>query len=295
VNDLNFTLQIIATEDDVAGSGIMSIDISHATITLSEADGGGTYAFGDAVEDKDDVHIEYQDRDAPIAVDLDGDGVEYLGRDAGVVFTDEPSGESVNTAWVGPDDGLLVIDADNSGTVNQSKEYVFTQWTDKAETDLEAIAEVFDTNKDGVLDAQDEQWDQFGVWQDTDSDGVTDEGECVPLSELGVDSIALTYNDDSEAGSAANGDVTIHGQSTVTFKDGSTTIAEDTSFAIQAADVLTDEDELALPGAESAEAVPQRSEGEAESGRSGPDLAMAEVDLMSNLLTDNGHDDTSGQ
>jgi len=80
-----------------------------------------------------------------------------------VVFTDEPSGESVNTAWVGPDDGLLVIDADNSGTVNQSKEYVFTQWTDKAETDLEAIAEVFDTNKDGVLDAQDEQWDQFGV------------------------------------------------------------------------------------------------------------------------------------
>jgi len=295
VNDLNFTLQIIATEDDVAGSGIMSIDISHATITLSEADGGGTYAFGDAIEDKDDVHIEYQDDDAPIAVDLDGDGVEYLGRDAGVVFTDEPSGESVNTAWVGPDDGLLVIDADNSGTVNQSKEYVFTQWTDKAETDLEAIAEVFDTNKDGVLDAQDEQWDQFGVWQDTDSDGVTDEGEFVPLSELGVDSIALTYNDDSEAGSAANGDVTIHGQSTVTFKDGSTTIAEDTSFAIQAADVLTDEDELALPGAESAEAVPQRSEGEAESGRSGPDLAMAEVDLMSNLLTDNGHDDTSGQ
>ncbi len=295
VNDLNFTLQIVATQDQVAGSGIMSIDISHATITLSEADGGGTYAFGDAIEDKDDVHIEYQDGDAPVAIDLDGDGIDYLPIDAGVVFTDEPSGESVNTAWVGPEDGMLAIDADGSGTINQSKEYVFTEWSENADTDMEAIAEVFDTNQNGQLDAGDEAWDQFGVWQDADSDGVTDEGEFVPLSELGVDSIALTYNADSQAGTAADGDVTVHGQSTVTFNDGSTTIAEDTSFAIQAADVLSDEDELVLPGAESAGAVPQRAEGEAAPEGNQADLAMAEVDLMSNLLNDNGHDDPSGQ
>ena len=295
VNDLNFTLQIVATQDQVAGSGIMSIDISHATITLSDADGGGTYAFGDAIEDKDDVHIEYQDGDAPVAIDLDGDGIDYLPMDAGVVFTDEASGESVNTAWVGPEDGMLAIDADGSGTINQSKEYVFTEWSENADTDMEAIAEVFDTNQNGQLDAGDEAWDQFGVWQDADSDGVTDEGEFVPLSELGVDSIALTYNADSQTGTAANGDVTIHGQSTVTFNDGSTTIAEDTSFAIQAADVLSDEDELVLPGAESAGAVAQRAEGEAAPEANQPDLAMAEVDLMSNLLNDNGHDEPSGQ
>ena len=93
LNDLNFTLEIVAGEDDVAGSGTMTIDISHATITLSEADGGGTYDFGDAIEDKDDVHIEYVDSDAPIAVDLDGDGVEYINIDSGVVFTDQATGE----------------------------------------------------------------------------------------------------------------------------------------------------------------------------------------------------------
>jgi len=181
---------------------------------------------------------------APITLDLDNDGVEYLSRDAGVVFTDEESGESVNTAWVGPDDGLLVIDADQSGTVNEAKEYVFTEWSDTAETDMEAVAEVFDTNQDGVLDANDERFDEFAVWQDADSDGVTDEGELTSLVDLGVDSIALDYSADSTSGTAADGDVVIHGQSAVTWSDGSTTVAEDTSFATESLDLkdlLSDE------------------------------------------------------
>ena len=179
---------------------------------------------------------------APIALDLDQDGTEYLSREAGVVFTDQSTGESANTAWVGPDDGLLVIDANNSGTVDESREYVFTEWSETAETDMEAIAEVFDTNQDGVLDAQDDQWDQFRVWQDKDSDGQTDEGELVSLGDLMIESIDLTYVADSQKGTAADGDVVIHGQSAVTYTDGSTTIAEDTSFAISEVDLLNTED-----------------------------------------------------
>ena len=283
LNDLNFTLEIVAGEDDVAGSGTMTIDISHATITLSEADGGGTYDFGDAIEDKDDVHIEYVDSDAPIAVDLDGDGVEYINIDSGVVFTDQATGESVSTAWVAPDDGMLVIDANNSGTVDETREYVFTEWSETAETDLQAVAEVFDTNQDGVLDAQDEQWDQFAIWQDADSDGVTDEGELVPLSELGIESISLTYNEDSESGTAADGDVVIHGQSTVTFTDGSTTIAEDASFVVSAGDVLSDDDTVEIPAAgEDGQAATSQESTASQTGgeRSGYDADLLEADLM---------------
>jgi len=283
VNDLNFTLEIVAGEDDVAGSGTMTIDISHATITLSEADGGGTYDFGDAIEDKDDVQIEYVDTDAPIAVDLDGDGVEYINMDSGVVFTDQATGESVSTAWVAPDDGMLVIDANNSGTVDETREYVFTEWSETAETDLQAVAEVFDTNQDGVLDAQDEQWDQFAIWQDADSDGVTDEGELVPLSELGIESISLTYNEDSESGTAADGDVVIHGQSTVTFTDGSTTIAEDASFVVSAGDVLSDDDTVEIPAAgEDGQAATSQESTASQTGgeRSGYDADLLEADLM---------------
>jgi hypothetical protein len=178
---------------------------------------------------------------------------------------------------------MLVIDANNSGTVNEPREYVFTEWSDTAQTDMEAVAEVFDTNKDGVLDAQDEQWDQFAVWQDADSDGVTDEGELVSLSELGVESIALTYNDDSESGTAADGDVIVHGRSTVTFTDGSTTIAEDVTFAISAGDVLSDDDSVDIPAAVEggqAGAPAESASPESAADRSSYEADMLEADLM---------------
>ncbi|WP_052094352.1 immunoglobulin-like domain-containing protein [Pseudohaliea rubra] len=196
----------------------------------------------DPLSNQADYTVDTDDVVAPIALDLDGDGVEYLSRDAGVVFTDQVTGEAVNTAWVAGDDGLLVIDANNSGTVDEAREYVFTEWSETAETDMEAVAEVFDSNQNQMLDPGDEAWSQFAVWQDANSDGVTDAGELVSLDELGVESIALTYHDDSEATEAADGDVKIFGQAEVTWADGEVTIAEDTSFAINVADLIAEDD-----------------------------------------------------
>ena len=52
----------------------------------------------------------------PVVLDLDGDGVEYLGLEAGVTF--DYGGGAVSTAWVGADDGLLVRDANDDGAVS---------------------------------------------------------------------------------------------------------------------------------------------------------------------------------
>jgi hypothetical protein len=205
------------------------------TLDITGTDADGDIASSSLTLEIDDAR---NDSSTPITLDLDGDGVEYLSRDAGVVFTDQVTGESVNTAWVAGDDGLLVIDANDSGTVDESREYVFTQWSETAETDMEAVAEVFDSNQNQMLDPGDEAWSQFAVWQDADSDGKTDAGEMVSLDELGVESIALSYSEGSEASSAADGDVQIFGQSEVTWSDGEVTIAEDTSFAIDIADLL---------------------------------------------------------
>ena len=172
---------------------------------------------------------------APIAIDLDGDGIEYLGLDAGVTFA-SGSDEAIRTAWVAAGDALLVFDANNSGTVDASREYVFTEWAEAATSDMAALREVFDTNQDDVLDARDDNWDQFKVWQDANSDGVTDEGELKSLDEVGITSIALTYNETSESSTEAGGDVLVAGQSDVTWADGRVTQAEDTAFAIAAAD-----------------------------------------------------------
>jgi hypothetical protein len=250
------------------------------TITATDGD-------GDTVTTSATVEILPQST-APVALDLDRDGTEYLSREAGVVFTDQSTGDSVNTAWVGPDDGLLVIDANNSGTVDESREYVFTEWRETAETDMEAIAEVFDSNQDGVLDSQDDQWEQFRVWQDKDSDGKTDEGELVSLGDLMIESIDLTYVADSQEGTAADGDVVIHGQSAVTYTDGSTTIAEDTSFAISEADLLNTEELLLKEGA--GDSVAAAPNADATNADSTSDLSGADVDLQSLLpkVDDNG-------
>ena len=235
--------------------------------------------------------IADQEYDAPIAIDLDGDGVEYLDRKEGVVFTDEATSESVATAWVGPNDGLLVIDTDDSGTVNQSSEYVFTEWSDTATTDMAAVAEVFDTNQDGYLSALDSDFEQFAVWRDADSDGITDDGELVSLIDLGVESIALNYADDSSEGLAAGGDVIIYGQSEVVFDDGTATTAEDAGFAIEAADLLGEEEFIPLPGDAgdadigAALSVTGYQPGASESGTTFDGLLL-EADLLLNISND---------
>lgn len=70
----------------------------------------------------------------------------------------------------------------------------------KAANGFEALKE-YDENKDGVIDAKDNIYNTLSLWQDTDSDGITDAGELHTLSELGVTSINLnattttTYED----------------------------------------------------------------------------------------------------
>jgi hypothetical protein len=255
-----------AVEAYLASQNVTAMVQSHVVVAGAYASGGGIFhEDGSLIESEDiagswfapawngesfgnalvDYRIGFVNLpDAPVAIDLDGDGVEYLSVDQGVTFEDQGSGETTKTAWVAGDDGILVIDANNSGTVDETAEYVFTEWSDDAQTDLEAIAQAFDTNQDGVLDAQDERFDQFAVWQDRDSDGVTDEGELTSLTDLGIESIELSYRSDSERRVEGDGDVTVFGQANVNYQDGSTTIAEDASFAVEAADLLSEDDDL---------------------------------------------------
>jgi large repetitive protein len=163
---------------------------------------------------------------APIALDLDGNGVQYLSTIAGVTFDYNGDGSAVRTAWVAANDGLLAIDSNGDGRVNNGSEIVFGQ---NGQTDLQGLAAQYDSNHDGQLSAADADFAKFGVWQDANSNGVSDAGEFQTLADAGIVSISLTS--DGVASVAENGDVDILGQSTYIRADGTTGIVADVAFA----------------------------------------------------------------
>ena len=50
---------------------------------------------------------------------------------------------------------MLFLDTDGTGKITQKNQYVFTEWDPTAKTDMEALLSVFDTNRNGQLDAGD--------------------------------------------------------------------------------------------------------------------------------------------
>ncbi len=148
----------------------------------------------------------------PVILDLDGDGVEIdIGHD--VAFDIDGDGYLEQTSWAAPDDGFLVVDLDENGEINgtgdgvidQANELSFARWGDGSVTDLQALAEatdedgqlIFDTNGDGILDANDDVWSSMKVFQDLDQDGEVDEGELKSLDDWGISQINLAYDDGS--------------------------------------------------------------------------------------------------
>ena len=130
-------------------------------------------------------------------------------------------------AWVGADDGLLAYDKNGDGKITDTDEIAFVDYLESAKTDLEGLV-AFDTNDNGLLDAGDDEFDAFMVWQDINQDGVSDEGELMSLIEAGIESISLESDNNQQQ--PATG-VIEHGQGIYTNTDGSVGVLADVGFA----------------------------------------------------------------
>lgn len=131
---------------------------------------------------------------SPVGLDLDGDGVELIDQQHSKAWFDVTGdGLRRHVGWIGADDGFLAIDANQDGRIDGARELSFALWTDKADdTDMQALAAVFDGNADGRLDRQDARFEDFRVWQDANGDGVSDAGELRTLAQAGIASLGLT-------------------------------------------------------------------------------------------------------
>ncbi|MDD0943608.1 calcium-binding protein [Xylella fastidiosa subsp. multiplex] len=58
----------------------------------------------------------------PLALDLDGDGIETTGSDGRVILFDhDADGVKTGTGWLKPDDGWLVLDRNGNGTIDSGR------------------------------------------------------------------------------------------------------------------------------------------------------------------------------
>jgi hypothetical protein len=153
----------------------------------------------------------------PVVLDLDGDGVELLDASEGVRFDWNLDGRAEATGWVGHDDGFLVYDYDHDRQVNRPDELALRQYSPGASTDLEGL-QAFDSNDDGRFDKNDANWNDFGVWQDRNSNGITDTGEFSSLDELGIVAVNLESNEQYEE---VNGNV-VYGTTSFVREDETT-------------------------------------------------------------------------
>lgn len=128
---------------------------------------------------------------SPIAIDLDGNGLtttNYLFKH--VLFDLDGNATLDQTAWLSPEDAFLAIDLNGDGQINSGGELFGGAIRGEGYAKLAA----YDTNQDGVLSSADDAFDQLLVWRDANSDGVTDDGELLSLSEVNINEISVQYS-----------------------------------------------------------------------------------------------------
>ena len=194
----------------------------------SELGGGALGAALDVNKNLDDIMAQIYERWTlnrnidPLILDLDGDGIETIALSANIHFDHDLSGFAEQSGWVGRDDALLVRDLDGDGKITSGAE-LFGDHTrlgngEPAATGFAALADL-DANRDGVLDLNDEAFASLRLWQDSNSNGITDAGELIDLNTAGVKTLNTRFSDTNQTDAAGN---TLRQLGSYVAADGST-------------------------------------------------------------------------
>jgi hypothetical protein len=152
------TLQVVAISTEANSTGLSSTSIASQTLSI-------------------DVHAPTLA--SPIIIDLNGDGVKTISLNlmatqlkAQAGFDLLNNGTKVNSGWIDQQDGFLAWDKNGNGSIDSRAE-LFGGSQGEGYAQLQAL----DTNGDGVLDQDDEGFKRLSIWQDKNSNQITDEGE----------------------------------------------------------------------------------------------------------------------
>jgi hypothetical protein len=182
----------------------------------------------------------------PLTFDLDGDGLETVGTATSSVYFDhDADGVKTRTGWVAADDGLLVLDRNGNGTIDNGTE-LFGDATPmsaaagggRARDGFVALRQQ-DTNSDGVVNANDANWANLRIWQDANQDGISQAAELRTLASLNISGINVTPTSNSQVLPDGNriADLGTFTRMKLSRKSGSTGIVCDVGDVGQMADI----------------------------------------------------------
>ena len=112
------------------------------------------------------------DMTEPIVLDLDGNGFGTTGISNGINFDFNGDGLAEKIAWASDGDGVLVVDLNGNGKIDNGSEVLTA----------ETLAS-FDTNNDGIIDTNDSIFNSLKIYKG--------DGSLMTLAEAGITSINL--------------------------------------------------------------------------------------------------------
>ena len=217
-------------------------------LNVKTESGTGTIIDDDKDPDDDDPENPTIPSD-PLAIDLNRDGTRTLKLNGALNFDIDGNGFKEATGWISPEDAFLAYDRNENGIIDDGTELfgdktvtntTFGYTGKTAANGFEAL-KAFDSNNDNIIDEKDEKFDKLLLWQDKNSNAVTDKGELKTLREHNIKSIDLNYKN---INSTNNGNF-IRQTSKVTFNDGTTTTADDIWFSVDLKDTI--QPDIAIP------------------------------------------------
>jgi hypothetical protein len=185
-------------------------------VSSTSPNGNNSNSAAGSAEDAPPAHVD------PLVIDLNRDGKTDV---SGVKFFDmDADGRQELMSWVSNGDGLLVIDKDGNGKIDDGTEVFSDQYLKSdgtiATDAFDALAD-FDSNGDGVIDANDADFANLQVWADLNGDGIYADDELVSLNDAGITSISLDNTSSGETDEFGN---TMTNQGEITWSDGETGI-----------------------------------------------------------------------